>query len=109
MALRASAPDADLEQAAFGDAEASAGVEHGAELRTFARAVLADEGVAAARDALVTLVGPEGAFDAAGVVAFFNAVDRVADATGTWLDDGMKMGAELLLKDLDIGARLQHG
>lgn len=109
MALRASAQDADLEEAAFGDFEADARVEQGAELRTFAHAVLADEGVASARAALVTLVGPEGAFDAAGVVAFFNAVDRVADATGTWLDDGMKVGSELFLKELDLESRLRRG
>lgn len=108
MALRASAHDADLEEAAFGNADAHAGVEFGAELRGFAHAVLNDEDPASARGILLERLGPEATFDAAGVVAFFNAVDRVADATGTWLDDGMRMGAELLLGDLDLRTRLNR-
>ena len=40
----------------------------------------------AARAALSTAIGETGLVDAAGVVGFFNAIDRVADATGVPLD-----------------------
>jgi hypothetical protein len=65
-----------------------AGVPHGDLLVAFAQAVLGDDdaALARARDALMTALGPPGLVDAAGVVGLFNAIDRVADATGIPLE-----------------------
>ncbi len=54
----------------------------------FAEAVLGDDDakLQPARDDLVQAAGPEAFVDAAAVVALFNAIDRVADATGTPLE-----------------------
>lgn len=75
------------------DESAASGVPAGAALSRFARAVLgADDGeLGEARGALVAEVGPEGAGDAACVVAGFDSVNRIADATGVevpelWLE-----------------------
>jgi hypothetical protein len=71
-----------------GAVEADGGVPHGRLLVEFAEAVLGeDDGVLArARDALAAALGPPGLVDAAGVVGLFNAIDRVADATGIPLE-----------------------
>ena len=45
-----------------------------------------DSALATARNALTTALGPSGLVDAAGVVGLFNAIDRVADATGIPLE-----------------------
>jgi hypothetical protein len=63
-------------------------VPYGRLLVTFAKAVLgADDGaLTRAREALAAALGPPGLVDAAGVVGLFNAIDRVADATGIPLE-----------------------
>jgi hypothetical protein len=64
------------------------GVPHGDLLIAFAEAVLSEDSgaVTHARDALAAALGPPGLVDAAGVVGLFNAIDRVADATGIPLE-----------------------
>ena len=53
----------------------------------FADAVLGEEvALTRARDALASALGSPGLVDAAGVVGLFNAIDRVADATGIPLE-----------------------
>jgi alcohol dehydrogenase class IV len=71
-----------------GAAEGNGGVPHGRLLVRFAGAVLSeDENVLRrARDALAAALGSPGLVDAAGVVGLFNAIDRVADATGIPLE-----------------------
>ncbi len=61
---------------------------HGRALIEFAEAVLGEDDAALdrTRTALYTALGPAGLADAAGVVGLFNAIDRVADATGIPLE-----------------------
>ena len=61
---------------------------HGDLLVEFAEAVLGedDSALANARNALMAALGPAGLVDAAGVVGLFNAIDRVAGATGIPLE-----------------------
>ena len=61
---------------------------YGRLLVAFADAVLGeDEGaLTRAREALAAALGPPGLADAAAVVGLFNAIDRVADATGIPLE-----------------------
>jgi hypothetical protein len=63
-------------------------IPQGRLLVTFAEAVLGDDDVALtrARGAVQEALGPAGLVDAAGVVGLFNAIDRVADATGIPLE-----------------------
>lgn len=57
-------------------------------LLAFADAYFADGGrLGDVRAAIVTGMGPAALVDAAGVVAIFNAVVRIADATGIPLED----------------------
>jgi hypothetical protein len=64
-------------------------VSNGRLLIEFAEAVLSedDSALMRARDALVKELGRSGLADAAAVVGLFNAIDRVADATGIPLED----------------------
>ncbi len=65
------------------------GIPQGGLLIAFAEAVVGtDDGrLHEARAALLDALGPAALVDAAGVVATFNAIDRVADATGTPIED----------------------
>jgi hypothetical protein len=64
-------------------------VPHGELLMRFGEAVLLSDGdrLNEIRQALLDNIGPAGLVDAAGVAGLFNAIDRVADATGTPLED----------------------
>jgi hypothetical protein len=74
--------------AVTGAAAGGGGVPHGDLLVAFAEAVLGedDSALASARNALIAVLGPPGLVDAAGVVGLFNAIDRVANATGIPLE-----------------------
>jgi hypothetical protein len=93
------------------------GIAHGALLVEFAEAVLgADEArLGAARARLLGAMGAQALVDAAGVVGFFNAIDRVADATGTPLDDKTLVDSAALREHLRINdfalakEGLEHG
>ena len=65
------------------------GIPHGDQLIEFAEAVIdTDDGrLDAARTAIVDSLGSEALVDSAGVVGLFNAIDRIADATGAPLED----------------------
>ena len=64
------------------------GVAAGAALTAYADAFYEDgDGFAAARDRLLAEIGAEALVDAAGVLAIFNAVVRIADATGIPLEE----------------------
>jgi hypothetical protein len=63
------------------------GIIHGQALMTFAEATLGDgRALDEARRALLKVMGPAALVDAAAVAGLFNAIDRVADATGTPLE-----------------------
>jgi len=67
------------------------GVAHGARLVAFADAVMGpDEArLLRERDALRGVLGDDAFVDTCAVVGAFNVVDRIADATGIPLDDGL--------------------
>ena len=72
-----------------GSTSGDGGIAHGAMLMAFGEAVLGadDTRLAAARAAVRQALGEAGLVDAAGVVGLFNAIDRIADATGIPLED----------------------
>ena len=69
--------------------EGDGGIPHGGLLIEFAEAAIGgdDARLSTARQQILKTLGPEALVDAAGVVATFNAIDRVADATGTPIDE----------------------
>jgi len=81
-----------------------AGVPHGACLREFALALLEGEEsrIASARESLAAALGAAAVVDAAAVVAWFDAINRVADATGTQPDASMEAWVTAALADTAI-------
>ena len=75
-------------QAVNGEVHGDGGVPHGRLLIRFAEAVVQGEDTEldAARRGLIAALGSAGLVDAAAVAALFNAIDRVADATGIPLE-----------------------
>lgn len=73
----------------MGKAADDGGIRHGRLLVEFAEAVIGDDDarLQAVRSRLADAAGAEALVDAAAVVALFNAIDRVADATGTPLEE----------------------
>jgi len=95
-----------------GAAEDDGGVSHGRLLVEFAEAVLGEDerALTRARAALSEALGPAGLADAAGVIGLFNAIDRVADATGIpleaeKLEASADFRAALGIDRFDVGAR----
>jgi hypothetical protein len=74
--------------AVTGKAEGDAGVEHGARLLAFTDAAMGTDDALLDRErrALLAVLSPEAFVDACALVAAFNVVDRIADATGIPLD-----------------------
>ncbi len=107
MLLRESSQRAELDadlQIVRGEAEKpDGGIPHGAALRRFAEAlVTGSPELAAARSALCEAIGPERAAHAAAVVASFDGINRVADATGIELDPIAQTGAGDLIESLGL-------
>jgi len=75
-------------KAVVGGVEGDGGVPHGRLLMDFAEAVLGhdDERLDRVREDIRRALGPDALVDAAGVICNFDAIDRVADATGVPLD-----------------------
>ena len=107
--LRASAKHSGQEldyRAVTGGADAGdTGVPAGDRLIAFADAVIDGDAAQldAARRALADAVGGEGLVDAAGVAGLFNAIDRVADATGAPLEDWKLEETEDIRSEIGIG------
>ena len=72
-----------------GSASGDGGVAFGSVLMAFAEAVLGtdDARLTESRAAASQAIGEDGLVDAAGVIGLFNAIDRIADATGIPLED----------------------
>jgi len=95
-----------------GGVQDDGGVPHGRLLVEFAEAVLGEdeEALARARATIREAIGPAGLADAAGVVGLFDAIDRIADATGIPLEAekaaaSADFRAALGLDRFDIAAR----
>ena len=105
MVLRASGQkdgeDFDL-NSVIGNGDGDVGVVHGALLLAFSDAVVADDDAELdrLRSELVELLGEEALVDAAGTVASFNAVVRVADATGIPIDEFKAGPAREVLEEI---------
>ena len=85
-------PDLRLAVEGGEDGDGDGGVAEGRTLRSFAEAVATGdvEATARCRRSLRDRLGDAALVDAAAVVALFCAVDRVADATGTRLDEALE-------------------
>jgi hypothetical protein len=64
------------------DRASETGVPHAALLLTFADAVIAGNAIEAQRDRVIAALGDAAMIDAAAVVAGFDGITRIADATG---------------------------
>ena len=71
-------------------AKGDGNIPHGALLVSFAESVLGDANprLAIDRAAILAEMGEAALVDAAAIVATFNGIDRVADATGIPIEDG---------------------
>jgi len=80
----------EVDVSAVKNSETDSGVKFGSELLTFCDAVMARNTAAieSSRNALEDTLGADGVVDTAAVIAMFNVVDRIADATGIPIDDG---------------------
>ena len=72
-----------------GSSNGDSGIPDGTILMEYAEAVLGNDVLRldTARKTVIATLGEEACVDAAGVIATFNAIDRVADATGIPLED----------------------
>jgi predicted RNA-binding protein with PIN domain len=90
---------------ATGKAEsADGGIPHGALLRGFAEAILdRRQDVDRARNTLVEALGEDATVQAASIVASFDGINRVADATGIRLDpETASRGADHIIEALEF-------
>lgn len=87
--------DDDIDAAAL---RGGAGVPHGELLVRLVDASFADDAtLAAVRKDCVAALGTDATIDAAAVIANFHMMTRIADGTGTPIDDGTdRMSADLL-------------
>ena len=88
---------------------AAIGVPHGELLVEFGEAMLVGDAArrGLAREAIYNALGSSGLVDAAAIVASFNAVVKVADATGIPLEDFKADATEDLRAELGL-EKLNH-
>jgi hypothetical protein len=86
-------------------------VPNGGELVRFAEAVIAGsvEELDEARRELTNALGPAGLVDTAAVAGLFDAIDRVADATGIPLEEQKAAATADLRARLGIGKYQDQG
>lgn len=87
-----------------GEAGSDGGVIHGERLSAFTEAAMGDDPAALeqARAALREVLTPEEYVDTCAVIAAFNVVDRIADATGIPLDESLAGMSEEVRGELDL-------
>lgn len=92
------------------DGSVPSGVPHGQLLSDFTEAVLGDDDdrLSRVRDALANTLGTEALVDAAGAVASFNAVVKVADGSGIVVDDFRKDLANGIRDELRLDFGSNH-
>jgi hypothetical protein len=78
-------------------------VAYGAEILAFVEVVMRGEPADAERDRLRAVLAPEAFVDAVAVLASFNVVDRIADATGIPLDPALEAMSRGVRGELDLG------
>ena len=96
--------DINLNIVTEGSAAGPSGIAADTALLGFAEAVPSHDGAATAtaRAAIVAELGDAALADAVAVVAAFNGIDRVADATGIPLDESMDERTEDLRTELGL-------
>jgi hypothetical protein len=87
-----------------GASAGDAGVAHGAQLVAFVEAVMADDEPQRIRmrEKLRATLTPQEFVDVCAVIAAFNVVDRIADATGIPLDGFLAATSEQVRRELDL-------
>ncbi len=95
----------------IGTADGDGGIPHSELLGRFAEAAIGPdaEALAAIRAELVSALGNDVLVDASAIVATFNAIDRVADATGIPIDEARIAVTEDLREQLGINAFPSRG
>jgi hypothetical protein len=98
--------DYDFGAVTKGAAVGDGGILHGGLMIAFAEAILGsdDAALVRARTTIVETMGAAALVDAAGVAGLFNAIDRVADATGTPLEDAKAADTASLRDAIGIDA-----
>lgn len=97
--------EVDLSSVNAGSAGGGAsGVKHAGELLAFTEAAMSrpGEGLDEARAALRAVLSPEAYVDTCAIIAAFNVVDRIADATGIPLDGSMAAMSADVRTELDL-------
>lgn len=96
--------EGDLRAITEGAKAADSGVAHGEQLSAFAEAAVRGDPaeLASARDALRDAAGPAALVDAAGVVANFQRMVRIADGAGISLDTAVGMLSEDFREELGL-------
>jgi len=91
---------------AITDPSVASGVAHGDALLAFSDALVGsdDARLERSRDRLLAELGAGGLVDAAGVVANFERMVRIADGTGIPLDPSVRMVTADLRDELSLGA-----
>ena len=97
--------DIDLLMVSGEGTAAETGVVHSDVLIALAEAQVGDDdsALALARGDVVEKVGPAGLVDAVAVVANFERMVRIADATGIPLDGSLEAMSDDIRSDLDLG------
>ena len=97
--------EVDLRLAVEGSNGSDGGVAHGALLSDFATAAVTgdDEALQRTRREILDTLGTEELVDAAALVAHYEKMDRIADATGIPLDAPMQILGSGLRDSLGVG------
>ena len=98
-------------RAVTGAAAEGGGVPHGAGLLGLAESTLGsdEDALSQSRDAVLRALGPAALVDAAAVIGLFNAIDRVADATGIPLEPGRRAASIELRAGLGLDRFADRG